>query len=123
MMGTMHPHLQASEASAPGGGYQRFPRNEGGRCERQRAYSPPCVQEGNLFSKVSPEAEPLLLKPKVGLEGGIRITHFHPPDCGGATSVHHYDGNNAPPLASERSERARRRGSEIPEKWGRRGGA
>ena len=33
--------------------------------------------------KVSPETGPLLSKPKVGLEGGLRITHFHPPDCGG----------------------------------------
>ena len=41
MMEITHPHSQASVASAPGGGNQRFPRNEGGRCERQRAYSPP----------------------------------------------------------------------------------
>ena len=70
---------------------------------------------GNLFSKVSPDAEHLLLKPKVGLEGGPRPTHLHPPDCGGANHGNRHDGNNAPPLASERSERARRRGSEVPE--------
>ena len=72
----------------------------------------------NLFPKVFPETEPLLSKPKVGLEGGLRINHFHPPDCGGANSDNRHDGNSAPPLASERSERARWRGSEIPEKWG-----
>jgi hypothetical protein len=38
--------LQASEASAPGGGNQEDPQTEGGRCERQRAYSPPCVSAG-----------------------------------------------------------------------------
>ena len=65
--------------------------------------------------KVSPETEPMGTKPKVGLEGGLRFNHFHPPDCGGATSVHHYVGNSAPPLASERSERARGGVSEVPE--------
>ena len=56
MMGTTHPHLQASEASALGGGNQKYPRNEGGRCERQRAYSPPCVSggEANEVSLPSP---------------------------------------------------------------------
>ena len=33
MMGTTHPHLQASEVSAPGGGGQKFPRNGGRRGE------------------------------------------------------------------------------------------
>ena len=70
---------------------------------------------GNLFSKVPPEAEPMGTKPKVGLEGGLRINNFHPPDCGGANPVYHYVGNNAPPLASERSERARWGESEVPE--------
>ena len=73
---------------------------------------------GTCSPKVPPETEPHHAKPKMGLEGGLRFNHFHPPDCGGATSVHHYVGNSAPPHASERSERARRRGSEIPEKWG-----
>ena len=70
---------------------------------------------GTCSLKVPPEAEPHLLKPKTGLEGGLRITHLHPPDCGGANPVYHYVGNSAPPLASERSERARWGVSEVPE--------
>jgi len=70
---------------------------------------------GNLFPKVSPEAKPLLSKPKVGLEGGIRTIRFHPPDCGGANSDNRHVGNNAPPLARARSARARRGVSEVPE--------
>jgi hypothetical protein len=45
MMGTTHPHLQASEASAPGGGNQRFPRNEGGRGERSEPTLPRVQEE------------------------------------------------------------------------------
>ena len=46
MMGTTHPHLQASVASAPGGGNQRFPRNEGGRGERSEPTLPPAFRRG-----------------------------------------------------------------------------
>ena len=46
MIGIAHPHSQASEASALGGGNQEDPQTEGGRCERQRAYSPPCGSGG-----------------------------------------------------------------------------
>ena len=46
MMGTTHPHSQASEASAPGGGNQRFPRNEGGRGERSEPTLPPAFRRG-----------------------------------------------------------------------------
>ena len=68
---------------------------------------------GTCSLKVPPETEPMGTKPKVGLEGGLRINSFHPPDCGGANHDNRHDGNNAPPLASERSERAR---------WGESGG-
>ena len=37
MMGTTHPHLQASEASALGGGGQKFPRNGGRRGGAKRS--------------------------------------------------------------------------------------
>ena len=70
---------------------------------------------GTCSPKVPPETEPMGTKPKVGLEGGLRINHFHPPDCGGANIDNRHDGNSAPPLASERSERARRGVSEVPE--------
>jgi len=63
MMGITHPHLQASEASALGGGYQEDPQTEGGRCERQRAYSPPCGSGGEA-SETS-----LLSSPRFGSEG------------------------------------------------------
>jgi hypothetical protein len=45
MMGTAHPHSQASEASALGGGGQKFPRNGGRRGGAKRAYSPPRVSD------------------------------------------------------------------------------
>jgi len=70
---------------------------------------------GTCSPKVPPETEPMGTKPKVGLEGGLRFNHFHPPDCGGANPDNRHDGNNAPPLASERSERARWGESEVPE--------
>ena len=50
MMGTAHPHLQASEASAPGGGNQRFPRNEGGRGgAKAKPTLPPAFRRGSTY--------------------------------------------------------------------------
>jgi len=49
MMGIAHPHSQASEASAPGGGNQRFPRNEGGRGERSEPTLPPAFRSGRII--------------------------------------------------------------------------
>jgi len=37
--------------------------------------------------KVFPEAEPHHAKPKTGLEGGLCINNFHPPDCGGVFTL------------------------------------
>jgi hypothetical protein len=54
MMGTTHPHSQASEASAPGGGNQRFPRNEGGRGERSEPTLPPAFRRGRNPSPGTP---------------------------------------------------------------------
>ena len=67
------------------------------------------------FQRFPPKPNPIMQNRKPGLEGGLRITHFHPPDCGGANHDNRYDGSNAPPLASERSERARWGESEVPE--------
>ena len=50
MMGTTHPHSQASEASAQEEGVRNSREMGGGEAERSGAYSPPrvsaCVQEG-----------------------------------------------------------------------------
>ena len=54
----------------------------------------------------------------MGLEGGLCINNFHPPDCGGANHDNRHDGNNAPPLASERSERAGGGGQKFPRNGG-----
>ena len=57
MMGTTHPHLQASEVSALGGGGQKFPRNGGRRGGAKRSLpSSPRFGEGGI----SPPRPPLL---------------------------------------------------------------
>jgi hypothetical protein len=60
MLGTTHPHVQGREAPALCGGNQEDPQTEGGRCERKRAYSPPCGSGGEA-NEVS-----LLSSPRFG---------------------------------------------------------
>jgi len=73
------------------------------------------------FQRFPPRPNPIMHNRTWGWKGDFASSYFHPPDCGGANSDNRHDGNNAPPLASERSERAGGGGQKFPRNGGRRG--